>query len=185
MYNLYGPAHYKNATSSCAGMPLPVTAGGFGIELIIILIVCLLILVILILSVLAYKKRNRHDNLKEFNDDIRENIINYSDEGGGEGDMTGYDLSVLRMTPDGKPLIGKNDDYGTLLQKVSSFLQFLLHFCSISCSIPSPISFKFLSHFSPISFKFFPNFSSISFKSHSNFSPISYEFFSNFSPISF
>merc|ERR550534_1568425 len=117
MYNLYGPAHYKNATSSCAGMPLPVTAGGFGIELIIILIVCLLILVILILSVLAYKKRNRHDNLKEFNDDIRENIINYSDEGGGEGDMTGYDLSVLRMTPDGKPLIGKNDDYGTLLQK--------------------------------------------------------------------
>ena len=163
MYNLYGPAHYKNATSSCAGMPLPVTAGGFGIELIIILIVCLLILVILILSVLAYKKRNRHDNLKEFNDDIRENIINYSDEGGGEGDMTGYDLSVLRMTPDGKPLIGKNDDYGTLLQKVSSFLQFLLHFCSISapfllhfcsisCSIPSPISFKFLSHFSPISF---------------------------------
>lgn len=86
-------------------------------ELIIILIVCLLILVILILSVLAYKKRNQHDNLKEFNDDIRENIINYSDEGGGEGDMTGYDLSVLRMTPDGKPLIGKNDGYGTLMQK--------------------------------------------------------------------
>ena len=156
MYNLYGPAHYKNATSSCAGMPLPVTAGGFGIELIIILIVCLLILVILILSVLAYKKRNRHDNLKEFNDDIRENIINYSDEGGGEGDMTGYDLSVLRMTPDGKPLIGKNDDYGTLLQKVSSFLQFLLHsllhFLLHSFSNFFQISFTFFSNF----FLFFP-----------------------------
>jgi len=117
VYNLHRPGHYKNATASCDGMTLPVTAGGFGIELIIILIVCLVILTILILSVLAYKKRNRHDNLKEFNDDIRENIINYSDEGGGEGDMTGYDLSVLRMTPDGKPLIGKNDDYGTLIKK--------------------------------------------------------------------
>ncbi|KAI9564702.1 hypothetical protein GHT06_008443 [Daphnia sinensis] len=30
--------------------------------------------------------------------------------------MTGYDLSVLRMTPDGKPLIGRSDDYGKLLK---------------------------------------------------------------------
>jgi len=29
-------------------------------------------------------------------DDIRENIINYEDEGGGEGDMEGYNLDVLR-----------------------------------------------------------------------------------------
>jgi hypothetical protein len=35
--------------------------------------------------------------------DIRENIINYVDEGGGEGDQTGYDLSVLRMMSDGSP----------------------------------------------------------------------------------
>lgn len=34
-------------------------------------------------------------------DDIRENIINYEDEGGGEGDMTGYDLNVLRCMYDG------------------------------------------------------------------------------------
>jgi len=34
-------------------------------------------------------------------DDIRENIINYEDEGGGEGDMTGYDLNVLRLHYDG------------------------------------------------------------------------------------
>lgn len=33
-------------------------------------------------------------------DDIRENIINYEDEGGGEGDMTGYDLNVLRLMYD-------------------------------------------------------------------------------------
>lgn len=37
-----------------------------------------------------------HYNNKDIDCDIRENIINYEDEGGGEGDQTGYDLSVLR-----------------------------------------------------------------------------------------
>ncbi len=40
---------------------------------------------------------------KDIDCDIRENIINYEDEGGGEGDQTGYDLSVLRMMADGTP----------------------------------------------------------------------------------
>lgn len=31
-------------------------------------------------------------------DDIRENIIDYEEEGGGEGDMTGFNLDVLRCT---------------------------------------------------------------------------------------
>lgn len=38
---------------------------------------------------------------KDIDCDIRENIINYEDEGGGENDQTGYDLSVLRMMSDG------------------------------------------------------------------------------------
>ena len=40
---------------------------------------------------------------KDIDCDIRENIINYEDEGGGENDQTGYDLSVLRMMSDGTP----------------------------------------------------------------------------------
>lgn len=39
--------------------------------------------------------RKTDDLYKDF-DDIRENIVNYEDEGGGEGDMTGYDLNILR-----------------------------------------------------------------------------------------
>lgn len=35
-------------------------------------------------------------------DDIRENIIAYEDEGGGEGDA-GYDLHVLRQMYDAPP----------------------------------------------------------------------------------
>jgi hypothetical protein len=81
----------------------------------------------------AYRRRNRKDKPKDFHDDIRENIINYSDEGGGEGDMTGYDLSVLRMTPDGKPLIGRSDDYGKLLKVINNisiglFIIHVIHF---------------------------------------------------------
>ena len=54
---------------------------------------------------------------KDIDCDIRENIINYEDEGGGEGDQTGYDLSVLRMMADGTPSLhpgmhGKNHIQG-------------------------------------------------------------------------
>ena len=53
--------------------------------------------------------RRRTDDLYKDTDDIRENIINYEDEGGGEGDMTGYDLNVLRLMYDngGQPVMGK------------------------------------------------------------------------------
>lgn len=53
--------------------------------------------------------RRRTDDLYKDTDDIRENIINYEDEGGGEGDMTGYDLNVLRLMYDsgGQPVLGK------------------------------------------------------------------------------
>ena len=46
---------------------------------------------------------------KDMDCDIRENIINYEDEGGGEGDQTGYDLSVLRMMSDGTPALHAGD----------------------------------------------------------------------------
>ena len=38
-------------------------------------------------------------------DDVRENIINYEDEGGGEDDMTAYDITPLQI-PIGGPGLG-------------------------------------------------------------------------------
>jgi hypothetical protein len=61
----------------------------------------------LLLAVVVHRRRT--DDLYKDTDDIRENIINYEDEGGGEGDMTGYDLNVLRLMYDssGQPMLGK------------------------------------------------------------------------------
>jgi hypothetical protein len=44
--------------------------------------------------------RRREAQIKYPNpdDDIRENIINYEDEGGGEDDMTAFDITPLQVT---------------------------------------------------------------------------------------
>ncbi len=53
-----------------------------------------------------FRRRRTHFSDKDIDCDIRENIINYEDEGGGEGDQTGYDLSVLRMLENGGGGVG-------------------------------------------------------------------------------
>lgn len=54
---------------------------------------------VLLLGVVVFRRRNDSWHEKEL-DDIRENIIAYEDEGGGEGDA-GYDLHVLRQMYEG------------------------------------------------------------------------------------
>lgn len=56
---------------------------------------------VLLLAVVVHRRRADAWAEKEL-DDIRENIIAYEDEGGGEGDA-GYDLHVLRQMYDTHP----------------------------------------------------------------------------------
>lgn len=57
---------------------------------------------VLLLAVVVHRRKKDTWAEKEL-DDIRENIIAYEDEGGGEGDA-GYDLQVLRQVYDGPPV---------------------------------------------------------------------------------
>ncbi|XP_075221903.1 DE-cadherin-like [Lycorma delicatula] len=113
LYNLGMPSLSKNVDLGCnRGMAVAVT---FGIDpsFLVAIFICLLILLILLLAVLVHRRKT--EDLYKDTDDIRENIINYEDEGGGEGD-TAYDLNVLRLVgPYDEPLSEKQQPPGTHL----------------------------------------------------------------------
>lgn len=43
------------------------------------------------------RRREAHIKYPGPDDDVRENIINYDDEGGGEDDMTAFDITPLQI----------------------------------------------------------------------------------------
>ncbi|KAL3856809.1 hypothetical protein ACJMK2_011526 [Sinanodonta woodiana] len=64
-------------------------------------IVLILIIVLVLVFLLRYRKPEK-ELLEDYpDDDIRENIMYYDEEGAGEEDQTGYDLSRLQKPDDG------------------------------------------------------------------------------------
>ncbi len=67
-------------------------------------LICSLLNIVLVLVFVVYNRR-REAQIKGYpgpDDDVRENIINYDDEGGGEDDMTAFDITPLQI-PVGAP----------------------------------------------------------------------------------
>lgn len=59
----------------------------------------------LVLVFVVYnRRREAHIKYPGPDDDVRENIINYDDEGGGEDDMTAFDITPLQI-PIGGPIM--------------------------------------------------------------------------------
>lgn len=60
--------------------------------------------IVLVLVFVVYnRRREAHIKYPGPDDDVRENIINYDDEGGGEDDMTAFDITPLQI-PIGGPM---------------------------------------------------------------------------------
>ncbi|NXG39374.1 CAD22 protein, partial [Dromaius novaehollandiae] len=66
----------------------------------IALLVCVLILVVLVLLILTLKRHHKSHLTPEEDEDMRDNVIKYNDEGGGEQDTEAYDMSALRSLYD-------------------------------------------------------------------------------------
>uniref|UniRef100_A0A674NJN4 Cadherin 22 n=1 Tax=Takifugu rubripes TaxID=31033 RepID=A0A674NJN4_TAKRU len=62
----------------------------------IALLVCMLILIVLVLLILTLKRHRKGQRIAEDEEDMRDNVIKYNDEGGGEQDTQAYDMSALR-----------------------------------------------------------------------------------------
>lgn len=98
------PSLSKNADPGCNHGMAKAVSFGIDTNFLVAILVCVAILLILLLAVVV--QRRKTDDLYKDMDDIRENIINYEDEGGGEVD-TGYDLNVLRAIYDAPPIDSK------------------------------------------------------------------------------
>lgn len=103
-YNLGMPSLSRNADPGCDHGMAKAISFGIDTNFLVAILVCVAILLILLLAVVV--QRRKTDDLYKDMDDIRENIINYEDEGGGEVD-TGYDLNVLRTIYDAPQLDSK------------------------------------------------------------------------------
>lgn len=96
-YNIGAPSLSKNADPSCQRSVAVAVSFGIDTNFLIAILVCIAVLIILLLAVVVFRRHQDGWHEKDM-DDIRETIINYEDEGGGERD-TDFDLNVLRSPP--------------------------------------------------------------------------------------
>lgn len=87
----------------------------------IALLVCMLILIVLVLLILTLKRHRKGQRMAEDEEDMRDNVIKYNDEGGGEQDTQAYDMSALRNLYDFPE--AKSSDPGPDIRSLPQWIQ--------------------------------------------------------------
>uniref|UniRef100_A0A8C8GEY4 Cadherin-22 n=1 Tax=Oncorhynchus tshawytscha TaxID=74940 RepID=A0A8C8GEY4_ONCTS len=89
----------------------------------IALLVCMLILIVLVLLILTLKRHRKGQRMSEDEEDMRDNVIKYNDEGGGEQDTQAYDMSALRNLYDFPEAKSGSSESGPDLHALPQWIQ--------------------------------------------------------------
>uniref|UniRef100_A0A3B1KHM4 Cadherin 12a n=1 Tax=Astyanax mexicanus TaxID=7994 RepID=A0A3B1KHM4_ASTMX len=71
-------------------------AMGLSTGALVAILLCMLILLVMVVLYVSMKRHKKKDILMSSKEDVRDNVIHYDDEGGGEEDTNAFDIGTLR-----------------------------------------------------------------------------------------
>ncbi|KAA0724943.1 Cadherin-12 Brain cadherin [Triplophysa tibetana] len=80
-------------TCNAEALFLPV---GLSTGALIAILVCIIILLVIVMLYVGVRRQKKKETLMTSKEDIRDNVIHYDDEGGGEEDTHAFDMGTLR-----------------------------------------------------------------------------------------
>ncbi|XP_032816580.2 cadherin-7-like [Petromyzon marinus] len=90
----------EGAVLSCTAEALALPAG-LSPKALIAMLACLLLLLIIVVLCVTLRRRRKEPLMAESEGDVRETVVSYDDEGGGEEDTEAFDIAALKRSENG------------------------------------------------------------------------------------